>query len=79
MKEQFQQDTVVTIKGGKKSGTDKLESWKFWEIVGEMTWRGVDRFQAEDIARWCGRAESGSEKNIVVQGAPVIVLKVRTK
>ena len=51
----FQQDTVVTIKGGKSNGTAKFESYKYQEIVGELGWRGADRNQATDNAKWCGR------------------------
>lgn len=73
----FQQDTVVTIKGGLKSETTKLAGWKYWEIVGELTWRGADRNKATDGAKWCARAETGSEKSIPVSGRPEIILKVR--
>ena len=72
-----QQDTVVTIKGGKKSDTVKFESWKYWEIVGELAWRGADRNQAYDNAKWCSRAEPGSEKTILFTGYPAISMKVR--
>ena len=73
----FQQDTVVIIKGGMKSEATKLAGWKYWEIVGELTWRGADRNQATDSAKWCTRAETGSEKSIPVSGRPAITLKVR--
>ena len=73
----FQQDTVVTIKGGMKSETAKFAGWKYWEIVGELTWRGADRNQSIDAAKWCYRAEPGTEKSIPVSGCPVITLKVR--
>ena len=75
----FQQDTVVIIKGGKKSDTEKYESYKYWEILGALTWRGADRNQATDNAKWCGRAEPGSEKSIKIFGGPDILLKVKTK
>ncbi len=75
----FQQDTIVTIKGGKKSDTIKLDGWKYWEIVGELTWRGADRSQSTDNAKWCSRAEPGSEKSILIPGGPPISLKARRK
>ncbi len=75
----FQQDTIVTIKGGKSSGAVKFESHRYWEIVGELSWRGADRNQATDNAKWCGRAEPGSEKSILIAGCSPISLKVRTK
>lgn len=75
----FQQDTIITIKGGKKSDTVKFESWKYWEIVGELTWRGADRNQSYDNAKWCSRAEPGSETDIKISGGPDILLKVKRK
>lgn len=77
MKDNFQQDTVITIAGGKKGNAEKLESWKYWEIVGELTWRGADRNQAMDNAKWCGKAEPGSEKTVLLAGYPAISMKVR--
>ena len=76
-KANYQQDTIVTIKGGKKSDTVKLDGWKYWEIVGELTWRGADRSQSTDNAKWCGRAEPGSEKTVLLAGYPAISMKVR--
>ena len=73
----FQQDTVVTIKGGKSSGAAKFESSRYWEIVGELGWRGADRNQSTDNAKWCSRAEPGSEKTILLAGYPAISMKVR--
>ena len=75
----FQQDTIVTIKGGTKSDSVKFESHRYWEIVGELAWRGADRNQSYDNAKWCGRAEPGSEKSIKVSCGPEITLKVKTK
>lgn len=73
----FQQDIVVSICGGKISDTTKFESHKYWEIVGELSWRGADRNQSTDGAKWCYRAEPGSEKSIPVKGRPEITLKIR--
>ena len=73
----FRQDTIVTIKGGKKSDTAKFEGWKYWEIVGELAWRGADRNQSTDNAKWCSRAEPGSEKTVLLTGYPAISMKVR--
>ena len=73
----IQQDTVVSICGGKMSGTTKFESHRYWEIVGELSWRGADRNQSTDGAKWCYRAEPGSEKSIPIKGCPEITLKIR--
>ena len=37
----------------------KLESWRYWEIVGELQWLGVERFDAYDAAKWTIRANPG--------------------
>ena len=70
----IKQDNIAVIQSfGKK--TEKLETWKYWEIVGELIWRGADRFQAEDAAKWCLRAETGEEKTI----DPDIQVKIKGK
>ena len=78
-KANIQHKTIVTIKGGKKNGALEFESHRYWEIVGELAWRGADRNQSYDNAKWCSRAEPGSEKNIKIFGGPDISLKVKTK
>lgn len=70
-------NTYVSICGGKIRGTTKFERHRYWEIVGELTWRGADRNQSIDAAKWCYRAEPGSEKSISVNGHPAIMLKVK--
>ena len=70
-------NTYVSICGGKMSGTTKFERHRYWEIVGELSWRGADRNQSIDVAKWCYRAEPGSEKSIPVKGRPEITLKIR--
>ena len=77
VKANIQHETIVTIKGGKSSGAVKFESHRYWEIVGELGWRGADRNQATDNAKWCGRAEPGSEKTVLLAGYPAISMKVR--
>lgn len=73
----FQQDTIVTISGGETNLTVRIESWKYWEIMGELRWKGADRNQSTDGAKWCYRAEPGSEKSIQIKGRPEITLKIR--
>lgn len=43
----------VTIRGENKKKPVKIESWRYWEIVGELQFIGIDRFEAYDAARWC--------------------------
>ena len=68
----FKTDTLLIITGG-RSKTISFESWKFWEIVGELVWRGANRFDAEDAAKWAAKAPIGLEKTI----KPGILLKIR--
>lgn len=68
------EDTIVTIQNfGKK--TEKLETYKYWEIVGELIWRGAERMEAYEAGKWCRRAEPGQEKDV----KPDILLKIRSK
>lgn len=75
----FQQDTIVTISGGETSLIVRIESWKYWEIMGELRWKGADRNQAFDTSKWCMRAEAGSEKSIPIEKRPSILVKVKGK
>ena len=75
----IQQDTVVTISGGKYQKPAKFETYKFWEVLGEISWRGADRFQAEDAAKWARKAEPGLERIVKANNYPDILLKVRAK
>ena len=68
----FLTDTIAVISGG-RSGTVKFDSWRHWEIVGELVWRGANRFDAEDAAKWAAKAPIGLEKTI----KPGILLKIR--
>ena len=47
-------DLTATIrKEGKK--TFKEESWRYNSILDQVRWMGADRFQAQEIAKRCGR------------------------
>ena len=71
-------DLIVTISGGKFSKSEKFEIGRYWEIVGELIWRGADRIKAYDTAKWCMHAARGSETIIRGLGnLPDILLKVR--
>lgn len=47
----------VTISAGGK--TVKLETWRYWEIVGELQFMGADRCDAIEAAKWALRAQAG--------------------
>ena len=65
-KEQAQERKVyVTIRspGYKKSVV--FETWRYWEIVGELIFRSADRLEAYEAARWCGRfARPGDRREL---------------
>lgn len=45
----------VIISNGKRN--DKLETWRYWEIVGALQWMGADRQTAYDAAKWAMKAK----------------------
>lgn len=47
----------VTISSGGKSV--KLETWRYWEIVGELQFMGADRCDAIEAAKWAMMAQAG--------------------
>ena len=73
------ESTVVIISSGKKSDTVVLGTGRYWEIAGELIWRGAERLQAMDNAKWCDRAPAGSEIEIAVKNGPAISLKIQRK
>lgn len=71
----FKTDTVVDITSfGHR--TVIFDAWKYWEIVGELSWRGASRVDATDAGKWCMHAEPGIERKIDI---PEILLRVRRK
>jgi hypothetical protein len=61
--EATQSDTIVKIKSGRGQSVI-FDCWKYWEIVGEISWRGANRFDALDAGKWCIRAKPGDRKEI---------------
>lgn len=49
----------VIIRSADKRKPVVLDTWRYWEIVGELRWRGTDYVQATDAAKWCQRAKPG--------------------
>ena len=33
----------------------RLESWRYYSILSELKWFGVDHLTATEVAKWCGR------------------------
>jgi hypothetical protein len=50
---------IVTIRSADKKKPVTLDTWRYWEIVGELRWMGVDYVQATDAAKWAQRAKPG--------------------
>lgn len=53
----------VTIRSasGRK---EKLENWRYWEIVGALQWMGADRQLAYEAAKWIQKLEPGEKKTL---------------
>lgn len=53
----------VTIRSpvGKK---EKLETWRYWEIVGALQWMGADRQTAYDAAKWLQKLHTGDSQTL---------------
>lgn len=47
----------VTISAGGK--TARFETWRYWEIVGELQFMGVYRCDAIEAAKWAAKAQAG--------------------
>lgn len=52
----------VIISNGKRK--EKLEAWRYWEIVGALQWMGADRQTAYDAAKWAIRAKAGDSLTV---------------
>ena len=65
---------VVTIRSADKRKPVVLETWRYWEIVGELRWMGADYTQATDAAKWAQRAKPGD-----INRADDILMEVEVK
>lgn len=65
---------LVTIRSGGTKKPATFETWRYWEIVGELVWRSANRLDAYDAARWCGRfAKPGDRRELF----PDITMEVK--
>lgn len=62
----------AVIRSGKKVPA-KLETWRYWEIVGALQWMGAARQTAYDAAKWIIKAKAGDTKEI----EPEINIEIR--
>lgn len=65
---------VVTILSADKRKPVVLETWRYWEIVGELRWMGVDYLAATDAAKWCQKAKPGETCEILPHSVIVEVM-----
>ena len=49
---------TIRSTSGKK---EKLETWRYLEIVGTLQWMHMDRQTAYDTAKWCIKARPGDK------------------
>lgn len=47
-----------------KGRRETKDTWRYWEIVGDLIWMGADRLDAYDAARWCIRAKPGETRAV---------------
>lgn len=50
----------VTIRSPYKRKSEKLETWRYWEIVGALQWMGEERSEAYEVARIIFRKKPGT-------------------
>ena len=43
---------------------EKLETWRYWEIVGALQWMGADRQTAYDAAKWLQQLHPGDSQTL---------------
>ncbi len=65
----------VTISSGGKMV--KLETWRYWEIVGELQFMGADRCDAIEAAKLALRAQAGEALSILCY-RPILDSKMAT-
>lgn len=61
-KQEPERKIFVIISNGKRK--DKLETWRYWEIVGALQWVGADRQTAYDAAKWAMKAKQGDSLTV---------------
>ena len=54
----------------------RLESWRYYSILSELRWFGVDYLTATEVAKWCGRTHE--EMNMTVNKYVTVELKEDT-
>lgn len=64
---------IAVIRSGRKE--ERFETWRYWEIVGELRWLGTDHVTAYDTAKWIQKAIPGQ----ILEVQPGITIKITEK
>lgn len=67
---------IVAIRSSRRKAAT-LDTWRYWEIVGELQFMGADRVSAVDAAKWCIRAKPGDFTKILLSESEEITLEVK--
>ena len=62
----------VKISSGDEGGV-RFETWRYWEIVGELISRHLDRLDAYEAARWCARFAKPGDTTKLMNGVTLEV------
>lgn len=54
----------VIIRSADKRKPVVLDTWRYWEIVGELRWMGTDRQMAYDAAKWLQQLHPGDSQTL---------------
>lgn len=74
MAKKDQRKLYVVIRSDAVRKPEKLEAWRYWEIVGELTWRSADRLEAYDAAKWCGLTAKAGDRRTLYPGITLEVV-----
>ena len=71
-----EQKVFVTICSRAEKKPATFETRRYFEILGELTWRKADRLEAHEAAKWCDRmAKPGDWREL----DPDILMEVHTE
>lgn len=54
----------VIIRSADKRKPVVLDTWRYWEIVGELRWMGADRQTSYDAAKWLQQLHPGDSQTL---------------
>ena len=69
-------DRLIAIIRNDGRNPIRLESWRYYSILSELRWFGVDYLTATEVAKWCGRTHE--EMKMAVNKYVTVELKEDT-